>query len=346
MQVGSIPPRTVALNYSFPGLSATPHFALKYGSDFTPTLSCTNVTTCTLSVSFLPQYPGLREDAVLVTNASGALLATTLLHGIGLAPEISVQPGIITTFAPTVNLANPQGMAIDPSGNLYIADSINEVVKMIAPNGTAVTVAGNNTAGYSGDGGPATSAQLQTPTGVALDGAGNLYIADKENNVIREVNALTQTITTIAGNHRNTPGSGNVGDGGPATSATLNGPNDVAVDSVGNIYIADSYNGLVRKVVPSGIITTVAGGGIAGILSNPSGLALDPAGNLYVADTGHNMIQFVSSGTITAVAGNGGYGYSGDGGPALSAELAQPTGIRLDPAGDIYIADSANNVVS
>ncbi|MDQ2950247.1 MAG: SMP-30/gluconolactonase/LRE family protein, partial [Acidobacteriota bacterium] len=345
VQVGSTQPKTVTLSYPFPGLSANPNFSLAYGLDFAATPSCPAPTLCTLSVSFVPKYPGLRQDAIIVKDASGNLLATTLLHGIGLAPEISVHPGIITTFAPTVSLAAPQGLAMDSFGNLYIADSINEVVKEITPNGTAITVAGSNTAGYAGDGGPATSAKLNTPTGVALDGAGNLYIADKENNVIREVSAITRTIRTIAGNHGNTHGSSSVGDGGPAISATLYGPNDVAVDSTGNIYIADSFNGLVRKVDISGIITTVAGGGIGGLLSNPSGLALDPAGNLYIADTGHNMIRFLSSTTITAVAGNGSYGYSGDGGPALSAELASPYGIRLDAAGNIYIADFGNNVI-
>ena len=349
----------MTLNYSLSGLSNNPNFSLAYGLDFTASAICAAPTSCTLAVGFLPHFPGLRQDAVIVKDASGNLLAITLLHGVGLAPELSVHPGIITTFAAMANFAGPQGLATDPLGNLYVADSINEVIKKITPGGVVTTVAGNGNAGYAGDGGPATSAKLNTPAGITLDAVGNLYIADKENNVIRKVSAITGIITTIAGNGSTSPGSSAVGDGGMATSASLFGPNDVAVDSIGNVFIADSYHGLVRKVDTSGKIWTVAGGGSGGgpdglgdggpalsaVLSTPSGIALDAAGNLYIADTGHNRIRFVSSGIITAVAGNGSYGYSGDSGSALTSTLAGPYGIRLDAAGNIYIADFGNNVV-
>ena len=252
--------------------------------------------------------------------------------------------------ATSAELYNPLAVALDASGNLYIAEYSNNRVRKVSPSGIITTVAGNGTQGYSGDNGPAASAELYHPFGVALDASGNLYIADWGNDRIRMVSP-SGIITTVAGN--GTPGYS--GDNGPATGAELNYPTAVALDASGNIYIADVYNSLIRMVSPGGIITTVAGKGSQGYsgdngpatgaeLDYPSGLALDASGNLYIADEVNNRIRMVSpSGIIITVAGNGTQGYSGDNGPATSAELNSPTAVALDAFGNLYITDNANN---
>lgn len=375
---GSTP---VTLNYAFPGLAAAPNFSLIYGRDFkagTPNCTIAATVTCSLSVTFQPRYPGVRQDAIIVKDQSGNLLGSTLLHGKGLASQAVIYPGLITTYAGTgawgysgdaqlANVAtfwNPQGIAVDPVGNVYVADSLNQVVRRISiATGIVTTVAGIplRPPGNAGDGGPATEAKLNNPTAVAIDGAGNLYIADQGNNRIRKVNTISGIISTVAGGGA-AIGPDGLGDGGLATSALLRGPTDVAVDASGNLYIADSFSGLIRRVdAVSGIITAVAGGGTAtgtdGLgdgspatqarLNNPTSIAVDASGDLYIADTGHQMIRFVNaaSGIITAVAGNGSAGYNGDLGPAVNAELYSPICVRLDAANNIYIADLANNAI-
>jgi uncharacterized protein (TIGR03437 family) len=254
-------------------------------------------------------------------------------------------------------LNDPNGVAVDAAGNLYIAEFLGERVRKVATNGTITTVAGTGVAGFSGDGGPATLASLNGPSRVALDKAGNLYIADSDNYRVRKV-SLNGTITTVAGNGT----ADSSGDGGPATSAALDSPGDLALDSAGNLFIAsgaflgDGRGNVVRKVTPAGLITTVAGNGTAGYsgdggpatsaaLNAPEGLAIDRAGNLYIADQFNRRIRKVSNGVITTAAGNGLAGYAGDGGPGVSAELSGPAGISLDAAGSLYIADRDNNRV-
>jgi len=246
-------------------------------------------------------------------------------------------------------------VAVDSLGNLYIADTGNNVVReVVFSSGVISTIAGNGTAGYLGDGSAATSAELHSPSGVAVDAAGNFYIADQFNNVIRMVTATTGVITTVAGNGT----AGYAGDGSAATSAELNQPNYVSLDSAGNLYIADELNNRIREVnALTGIITTVAGNGTAGYagdgslatsaeLNNPASVAVDAVGYLYIADSGNNRVRKVNTGgVISTLAGNGTAGYAGDGGAATAAELQNPTGIGLDNAGDVYIADSLNNVV-
>jgi hypothetical protein len=235
-------------------------------------------------------------------------------------------------------------LATDATGNLYITEIGNNVVREVSPGGIIVTVAGNGTVGYSGDGGPAISAKLERPESVAVGSSGNLYIADNFNFRVRRVTP-GGTITTAAGN--GTPGSS--GDGGPATSAQLS-PSSVAVDAAGNLYIADS-DARVRKVTTSGIISTIAGGGTSypgdgGPATSAQvfayALAVDATGNVYVTEVTKNRVRkIVASGTISTVAGNGLCCYLGDNGAATSAQLVAPIGVAADSAGNVYIATSA-----
>jgi len=255
--------------------------------------------------------------------------------------------------AASAELNQPAGVAVDNTGNLFISDTGNSRLRMVNPAGTITTVAGNGNRGYSGDGGPATSAAL-IPVGVAVDGAGNLFIAGAFR--LRRVNPAG-IIITVAGDGR----CCHLGDGGPATSAELNGPTGVAADIAGNLFIADLGNHRIRKVNATGIITTVAGGGTRGDAGGYSGdggpatsaqlnwpvfVTVDNAGNLFIGDRGNNRIRKVNSaGIITTVAGNGASGYFGDGGPATSVELRRLGGVAVDTAGDLLIADTSNNRV-
>ena len=245
----------------------------------------------------------------------------------------------------------PTGLTVDDRGNLYIVDCSNNRVRKVSPDGIITTVAGDGTWGYGGDDGPATQAQLglDYPFGLAVDSAGNLYIADLGNQRIRKVDPAG-IITTVAGNGTR----GYSGDGGPAVEARLFDPYDIATDREGNLYIADNWNCRIRKVDRSGVITTVAGDGIKGNsgdggpavqarFSYPVGVSVDENGNIYILDQDFACIRKVdTSGIITTIAGNGTSGYSGDGGPAAKAQLKWPSGIAVDPAGAVYIADSSN----
>jgi trimeric autotransporter adhesin len=253
-------------------------------------------------------------------------------------------------LATSAQLNLPTGVAMDSAGNLYIADNLSNRIRKVTSVGVITTVAGNGNGGFSGDGGLATSAQLRAPTGVEMDSAGNLYIADALNNRVRKVTPAG-IITTIAGNGT----SGFSGDGGLATSAQLNNPAGIVMDSAGNLYIADNLNNRIRKITPAGVITTVAGNGASGFsgdgglaasaqLSAVSAVTMDSAGNLYIADSSNNRIRKITpAGVITTVAGNGAFGFSGDGGLATSAQIADPRGVAVDSAGNLYIADNLNN---
>jgi trimeric autotransporter adhesin len=254
--------------------------------------------------------------------------------------------------ASSAELNGPSGVAIDSGDNLYIADpGNNRIRKVAAGSGVITTIAGNGSAGYSGDNGPASGAELNLPGGVIIDSAGGVYIADKGNNVIRRIDT-SGTITTVAGNNA----EGYSGDNGLATNATLYGPAGVAVGG-GNLYIADTNNNRIRMVNSVGTITTIAGDGTAGYtgdngpatsatLNKPAAVLVGSTGTLYIADTGNDVIRMISTtGTISTIAGTGVAGYSGDGGAATSARLDSPYGLNADSAGDLYIADSMNNVV-
>ena len=272
--------------------------------------------------------------------------------------------GVITTVAGTgaagfsgdggpatsASLSFPRGVAVDASGNLFIVDQTNHRVRRVdGATGVITTVAGTGTKGFSGDGGPATSASLSFPRGVVVDASGNLYIADTDNHRVRRVNGATGVITTVAGTGTN----GFSGDGGPATSASLGFPRGVAVDASGNLFIADTSNHRIRRVdAATSVITTVVGGGIgegvpatSASLNSPLGVAVDASGNLFIADSGNHRVRRVDGATvvIATVAGSGTSGFSGDGGPATSASLNSPQGVAVDGAGNLFIADFSNH---
>lgn len=251
-------------------------------------------------------------------------------------------------------LGSPVGMAVDAARNLYILTA-SRLRKVSASDGTISTVVGGSVSGFSGDGGPASQAQINGATGLALDTDGNIYIADYANNRVRKVAVSTGIIDTIAG----TGQPGFSGDGGAATDAELHGPYGVAVDPNGNVYVADYFNCRIRKVSASNAqIDTIAGNGTCGFAGDDGpatsasinqifSLALDAQGNLYLADNGNNRVRMInaSHGLITTVAGNGTAGLQGDNGPAASAELEAIYSLTIDHSGYLYVLNSAAGLV-
>jgi len=282
-------------------------------------------------------------------------------------------------IATAAQLQEPYEITLDQAGNLYIVDTLNNVIRKVDTQQMITTIAGNNTKGYTGDGGLATQAQLDWPRGIAVDLNGNVYIADTLNSVIRKVNSTDGKITTFAGVHF--PGYNN--DNVLATLAALYEPIGLVFDSTGQLYIADSRNGRIRKIDTSQVITTVASG-----LTLPTGLAIDSADNIYIADNGSNLIQkidkvsgtlstlidgttlggtvydvavdkqnniyvslrdqhllvkFDSTSQVTLIAGSGIAGYNNDTILASTALLHFPRGLAIDQQGNLYVADTANH---
>ena len=348
-------------------------------------------TSCNIVVDFTPTAPGLREGAVVLTDLAGDQLGTNYLYGVGDAPEMAFTPAIINNFAGTgaacsysspgsicgdggaatsAYLNSPRQTVVDPAGNIYVADFSSLLVRKIsATDGTISTVAGNGGAcggGACGDGGAATSASIW-PVGIALDGAGILYISDYATNRVRAVNPTTGIITNVAGTGDFCHSNGAAcGDGGAATSAllSLTSGSSLAVDELGNLLIADTGDNSIRSVnLTTGIITTVAGTtgsycsdaidacgdgdqATSALLSRPTGIAVDANNNYLIADTNDFRIRGVSASTgkIYTIAGSGTqcttYSSCGDGGASTSAELNYPWGVAADAAGNYYIADS------
>ena len=353
------------------------------GTYTAPLGGCTNGDKGTWSGQRLPTTGGSIGDGGLATNARldapyGVAVVPTGGFYIAEVGSNETDPrirkvsssGIITTVAgngtngyagdggPAINalLDAPFGVWADNLGDLFIADTGNDRVREVSPNGIITTVAGIGSASvgqpYQISGVPATTAWLYSPSALTTESLGNLYIAQGGLDIVSKVSS-SGIITTVAG----TATRGYSGDGGSALKAELAGPSGVAVDGTGNIFIADSINARIRKVSPTGIITTVAGNGTQGYagdggqatsaqLQYPGGIAFDSAGNLYIADLGNNRIRKIASnGIISTIAGNGLQGYSGDGGLATNAELNRPNSLSVDSAGNVFVADTQNNVV-
>jgi hypothetical protein len=304
-----------------------------------------------------------------------AVLLAVVVLVVGVAPALG-DAGTVTTVAGTkargysgdggpateARLYQPRMSISDASGNLYIADTFNQVIRKVDSAGTISTAVGvyhpvaagtsddQCPADFGGDGGPATKARLSCPHSVALDAAGNLYLADSGNNRIRKVDGAG-IITTIAGTGKFSSG----GDGGPATAAGLQSPKGIAFDLSGNLLIADSGNNQIRKVDVNGVISTIAGTGDAGYsgdggpataakLEAPRTIAVGPSGDLYIAEPNVHRIRKVDArGTISTLAGTSKAGFGGDGGPAKEAQLNMPRGVGVDAADNVFIADSLNH---
>jgi sugar lactone lactonase YvrE/pimeloyl-ACP methyl ester carboxylesterase len=360
IQVRPLPPFQSLFHSDLPGsdsvISEMANQISAANSEFLPILNCQGSSaTCAgpqdssfifSGSSFDPGAASVtlfRQDStgtVTAVPSAGAQLSNGS-YSFAMAPCVD-PPGLLSLFAFDGKLA---------SNNVMQTVTVGSCTAM--PPDTITTIAGTSVPGYSGDQGLATAAQLNGPAGLAFDTAGNLFIADTANNVVRRVDAVTGIITTVAG----TGVAGFSGDGGAAINAELNKPVDLTTDRAGNIYVSDVSNARVRKInVDTGIISTFAGNGINGFsgdggpatdaaLSFPNGIKFDPAGNLFFADSLNNRIRRIDgiTGVITTVAGTGVSGFSGDGGPATNATFGFPSDVRIDTAGNIYIADFQNN---
>jgi len=349
------------------GASAAPAFTFPNGNpDFmqSGTANCSpNADTtvdCLIQVAFQPSQPGLDASSLLLSGPSTG--ASVGLNGTGNTATVSIDPGSTTQLSSTLS-ATAQQVATDGGGNLYVADTGNSQVLLFpAGGGTPLVFAGGNGSGYSGDNGAAASAKLSGPKGVAVDSAGNVYIADTGNNVVRRVDRASGSITTLAGGATAVCAlaSDAFGDSCPDGQTNFSAPAGLATDTYGNIYVSDSGHSVIRVLALNGYSYLYGGGNVCSAatdtygdgcnasqatLSAPAGLTVDASNNLYIADTGDNLIRKIAyvTGTITAVAGNGQAGLGGDGGPATSAQLSGPLGVAIDAAGDVFIADTGNN---
>ena len=331
---GAPPSQTVVIISPGASLTFTAEASTTSGENWlsvSPT-SGTVGTTLTISVNPAGLAPATYNGTITITPSGAGNSPQTV--PVKLTVNAPTSQGVISTVAgngfipfsgeggaATSAALGANAVAVDGAGNIYVADIVSSRVLKVSAAGTITTLAGNGAITFAGDGGPATRASFFNPSGVAADGAGNVYIADSMNNRVRKVNSAG-TISTVAGN--GSPGFS--GDGGPATGASLSMPIGVAVDSAGNLYIADSSNNRIRKVNTGGTISTVAGGALVPGFSGdggpatgaglflPGGVALDSAGNIYIADIANNRIRKVNTaGVITTVAGNGTKSFSGDG---------------------------------
>ncbi|WP_188760748.1 Ig-like domain repeat protein [Edaphobacter acidisoli] len=330
--------------------------------------------TCSVSVEFTPKYPGMRFGAVVMIATDGHIMASQRLSGVGIGSLSVILSGIVSTVAgngcvtdvacrtsgstPATqgSLNLPIAVATDGGGDIYISDTANNRIRKVDTLGNITTIAGaSESAGFSGDGGPALTAQINTPSTIVIDGAGNIFFSDVGNDAVREINVATGNISTIAG----TLGTaGFSGDNGPATAALLSAPEGLAFDANGNLYIADTGNNRIREIDTNGTITTAAGDGSAayagdggpavlGELNQPWGITVSIDGNLYIADSGNNRIRAINltTGLLSTVAGSNTASYFGDGGQASHALFNSPTGVTADAAGNLYVADHGNSAI-
>lgn len=298
----------------------------------------------------------MRLRLLLAALTASAAVAATSAQGAPVISIFSIAGGDGHGFAGDGGLATrstlngPAGLVVAPDGSVIVADTIDQRIRRIDPSGRISTIAGNGTRGASGDGGPATQAQLQDPSALALAADGTLFVADTANSRIRAVRP-DGTISTVAGNG----GDGFSGDGGPAVSAQISAPSGLALDNRGDLFFSDTANNRVRVIHPNGIVTTLAGTGVPGFggdggpapnaqLNSPAGLALASDGSLLIADSGNNRVRRVDpTGRIATVAGNGGRGSNGDGGPATAAELHLPADVAAAPDGGFFVAEQAGD---
>lgn len=279
------------------------------------------------------------QDGHFMTVA-GKGLSIVRIEGSGPPPQFSGDGGP----ADKADLDEPNGVAVDAQGNIYISDSLNNRIRKITTNGEIQTIAGNGQAGFSGDGEPAITATLAHPMGLAVDASGNIYIADRENNRIRKISP-DGIITTVIGN-----GEKAMSGEGLALSVTLNFPHGVALDTKGTLYVADTFNHRILRLDPDGIVRQVAGSGrqeftgdegpaVKAGLGAPDSLAIDARGNVYIAARANWRIRKITTdGIIHTIAGNNQSGFHGDGGPAVEAPVF-PTGVAVGPDGVIYLTD-------
>ena len=263
------------------------------------------------------------------------------------AGSISNLPGHADGTGSAAQFFSPDGIAVDASGNVYVADEVNNLIRKITSSGTVTTLAGGSEGYLDGTG---TAAEFHGPSSIAVDHSGNLYVADTYNQRVRKITP-TGVVTTLAGSGGTGPGNGGYTDG-PGTTAQFQNPQGVAIDAAGNVYVADRNNNLIRKIAPSGIVSTIAGDGttgeqdgtgIAAEFGSPNGLVVDPSGNIYVVDALNTVRKITPGGVVTTIAGNATLGYSD--GTGVAAQFNGPTSIAIDASGNLYVADYGNGVI-
>jgi serine/threonine-protein kinase len=314
-----------------------------------PPANTTSITVATFagdgSIGFT-NGPGIQasfyQPASLTMDVSGNIYVSDtgngLIRKVGSSGEVSTLAG--TAGVHNAILGYPFGIAIDKAGNIYVGDVENEQILKIAPGGFISVLAGSGDMGFKD--GPGFAASFNSPYGLAIDGEGNIYVADAGNNAIRKVTPAGYVLT-IAGN--GAPGMVN----GPGAQAEFLSPYGIAVDAFGNVFVADTYNQLIRKVGPDGTVSTVAGGGIPGsdrpgYFASPYGIAVDASGNLYVADFDANQVRIVDAdGAVRVLAGSGKQGAGN--GQNTTAAFNGPSGVAVDGQGNVLVADYSNNKI-
>lgn len=293
----------------------------------------------------------LKPKNLAVDRAGNVYVADTYNHMIR---KITVA-GVVTTLAGSTSAGSsngvgaaasfryPSGLALDSNGNVYVADTANNMIRMITPSGVVSTFAGSSTNGSNN--GPVSAATFYSPSGLAFDSNANLYVADTNNQLIRVISA-TGTVSTLAG-------GGFGSNNGTGNAASFRYPSDVTVDSSGNVYVADTNNHMIRMITPAGVVTTLAGSttrgstndiGSAASFFAPFGVDVDANHNVYVADTGNNMIRMITpAGVVTTLAGSTTSGSAN--GNGTSASFNSPNGVAVDTNGVVYVADTNNNMI-